>query len=45
MRPLHDAARGGSPPIWMSPVRAAYAVRWLELSTGLILPTWRAWFR
>jgi len=41
---LHDAAAGRVPAVWMSPVRAAYAVRWLEVSTGLALPTWRAWF-
>jgi hypothetical protein len=41
---LHDAAAGRVPAVWMSPVRAAYALRWLELSTGLVLPTWRSWF-
>jgi hypothetical protein len=35
---------GGLPATASSPVRVAYAIRWIELRTGLWLPPWRLWF-
>jgi hypothetical protein len=29
-------------PGWQA-VRVAYAIRWIELSTGAALPAWQAW--
>jgi hypothetical protein len=42
---LHRRLIGQSPVPAAGPVRVAYAVRWIELRTGLRLPPWNAWFR
>jgi hypothetical protein len=40
-----EAAVGAGHPSAMplTPLRIAYAIRWIELMTGLRLPDWRAW--
>jgi hypothetical protein len=34
---------GPVPAVAASPVRVAYAIRWIELEAGLDLPAWPAW--
>ena len=40
---FHGARIGRSPAIATSPVRVAYAIRWIELIAGIGLPDWPAW--
>jgi hypothetical protein len=37
-----DDFRDPARPEWQA-VRMAYAIRWLELATGVVLPAWPAW--
>jgi hypothetical protein len=40
---FHGSGLGLVPAIGASPVRVAYAIRWIELLGGLDLPAWPAW--
>jgi hypothetical protein len=35
-------ASGSGRPGWQA-VRVAYAIRWVELASGTVLPAWKAW--
>ena len=41
---FHGRRLGPAPAAAISPVRVAYAIRWIELRLDLLLPAWRAWF-
>jgi hypothetical protein len=40
---FHGMSAPGLPDLDESPVRVAYAIRWLELGDGVARPAWRAW--
>ena len=40
---FHGSRIGRRPAIATSPVRVAYAIRWIELSAEVRLPEWSAW--
>jgi len=40
---FHGTGAPSLPELDASPVRVAYAIRWLELGDGIARPTWRAW--
>ncbi|HEX5828804.1 MAG TPA: hypothetical protein VFY23_14865 [Candidatus Limnocylindrales bacterium] len=40
---FHGPRLGRVPAVWASPVRVAYAVRWIELQSGLAMPPWLVW--
>ena len=41
---FHGPRRARVPAVAASPVRVAYAIRWIELQVGLTLPGFRCWF-
>ena len=41
---FHGRRLARVPAVAASPVRVAYAIRWIELQVGLALPPFRCWF-